>query len=91
MDNKPKALTKDEIKEIAAIEDIQQMWGAENAAEMEEMLDTTVYAVKFDYHSGSPGYVGDYFILQGDAIGEPIELIRNNKERTLAIVDASTL
>jgi hypothetical protein len=91
MDNKPKALTIKEIKEIAAIEDIQQMWGAENAAEMEEMLDTTVYAVKFDYHSGSPGYVGDYFILQGDAIGEPIELIRNNKERTLAIVNASTL
>jgi hypothetical protein len=91
MDNKPKALTRKEIKEIAAIEDIQQMWGAENAAEMEEMLDTTVYAVKFDYQSGSPGYVGDYFILQGDAIGEPIELIRNNKERTLAIVDASTL
>ena len=43
------------------------MWGAENAAEMEEMLDTKVYAVKFNYHSGSPGYVGDYFILQGDA------------------------
>jgi hypothetical protein len=77
MDNKPKALTKKEIEEIAAIEDIQQMWGAANAAEMEEMLDTTVYAVKFDYHSGSPGYVGDYFILQGDAIGEPLELIRN--------------
>jgi hypothetical protein len=91
MDNKPKTLSKDEIKEIAAIEDIRHMWGAETAAEMEEMLDTTVYAVKFDYHSGSPGYVGDYFILQGDAIGEPIELIRNNKERTLAIVDASTL
>jgi hypothetical protein len=91
MDNKPKALTSKDIMEIAAIEDIQQMWGAENAAEMEEILDTTVYAVKFDYHSGSPGYVGDYFILQGDAIGEPIELIRNNKERTLAIVNASTL
>jgi hypothetical protein len=91
MDNKPKALTKNEIEEIAAIEDIQQMWGAETAAEMEEILDTTVYAVKFDYQSGSPGYVGDYFILQGDAIGEPIELIRNSKERALAIVDASTL
>jgi hypothetical protein len=77
MNNKPMALTSKEIKEMAAIEDIQQMWGAENAAEMEETLDTTVYAVKFDYMSGSPGYVGDYFILQGDALGEALELVRN--------------
>jgi hypothetical protein len=91
MDNKPKALTKDEIREIAAIEDIQQMWGAQDAAEMEKMLDTTVYAVKFDYQSVmGPGYIGDYFILQGDALGEAIELIRS-KERTLTIVDARTL
>lgn len=91
MDNKPKALTRDEIKEIAAIEDIQQMWGAQDAAEMEEMLDTTVYAVKFDYQSGiGPGYVGDYFILQGDALGEAIELIRN-KDRKIIIIDADTL
>ena len=77
MNNKPSALTSQEIKEIGAIEDIQQMWGAENAAEMEELLNNTVYAVKFDYQSGSPGYVGDYFILQGVALGEALELIRN--------------
>jgi hypothetical protein len=90
MDNKPNALGLDEIKEIAAMEDIQQMWGAENAAEMEEMLETTVYAVKFNYHSGSPGYVGDYFILQGDALGEALELIRN-KDGQIVIVDDRTL
>lgn len=78
MDNKPQALTNKEIKEIAAIEDIQQMWGATDAADMEDILDTMVYAAKFDFHSGSPGYVGDYFILQGDALGEAaVELIRN--------------
>ncbi len=76
MNNKPMGLTKDEIKEIATIEGIQQMWGASNAAEMAKMLDTEVYAVKFHYQSGGPGYVGDYFILQGDALGEPLELIR---------------
>ena len=83
MDNKPNALSPDEIKEIAAMEDIHQMWGAENAAEMEEMLETTVYAVKFNYHSGSPGYVGDYFILAGDALGEPIQLIRKDGKLAL--------
>ena len=90
MNNKPMALTSKEIKEIAAIKDIQESWGAENATEMEEMLDTQVYAVKFDYMSGSPGYVGDYFILQGDAIGEAFELIRN-KDGAIVIVDDRTL
>jgi hypothetical protein len=81
MDNKPKALSNDEIKEIAAIEDIQQMWGARNAGEMEETLDAMVYAVKFDFHSGSPGYVGDLYILQGDVLtgDPPIVLTRNGK------------
>ena len=77
MDNKPMALTSNEVKELAAMEDIRQMWGAESATEMEEILDTTVYAVKFNYQSGGPGYVGDYFILQGDALGEALELVRN--------------
>jgi hypothetical protein len=90
MDNKPKALTSREIKEIAAKEDIQQMWGAENAVEMEEMLVESVYAVKFDYHSGSPGYIGDYFILQGDLLGEAITLIRN-KIGKIVIIDSRTL
>jgi hypothetical protein len=90
MDNKPHALTKKEMKEIADMKSIREMWGAEDAAEMEEMLDKDVYAVKFDYMSGSPGYVGDYFILQGDAIGEALELVRN-KDSQIVIVDDSTL
>jgi hypothetical protein len=90
MDNKPHALTTNEMKEIAEIESIRQMFGAENAAEMQELLDKDVYAVKFNYMSGSPGYFGDYIILQGDAIGDPLELVRN-KAGQLVIVDDSTL
>ena len=71
-------LTREEIKEIASIEAIQQSWGAEDATEMEEILVGTVYAVKFKFQAGGPGYVGDYFILAGDALGEPIQMIREN-------------
>ena len=78
MNNKPMALSRQEIKEIAAVEDIRQMWGANDPDEMEAMLDDTVYAVKFEFHSSAPGYVGDYFILAGDAFGEPVHLIRKN-------------
>lgn len=76
MDNKPQALTRTEIEEIAGMEDIRQMWGAESAAEMEGMLETSVYAVKFTYQSGGPGYVGDLYILLGDTPDEPLRLIR---------------
>jgi hypothetical protein len=86
MGNKPIALSREEMKEIAAMEDIQQMWGADNPAEMEEMLDTIVYAVKFNYEADGPGYVGDYFILQGGALGEAIELVRN-KDGQIIIID----
>jgi hypothetical protein len=53
--------------------------GAEDVKEMETLLDETVYAVKFRFSAGMmPGYVGDYFILVGDALGEPVQLIRQD-------------
>jgi hypothetical protein len=76
MNNKPMALTSAEIKEIASIEDIQQMWGAENADDMASILLDSAYAVKFHFISGGPGYVGDLYVLFGDAPGEPVRLIR---------------
>jgi hypothetical protein len=79
MDNKPMALSREEMKEIAAIEDIQQMWGAEDAAEMEEFFDAVIYAAKFDFVSGATGgYAGDLYVLFGDAPGQPVRLIRVN-------------
>ena len=54
-----------------------------NTAEMEDFLDTTVYAVKFDFHSGGPGYAGDYFILAGDMLGETVQLIRRDGKLVL--------
>jgi len=86
MNNKPLELGREEMKEIAEIEGIRQMWGAESAADMEAMLDKQVYAVKFHYQSGGPGYVGDYFILQGDAIGEALELFRDG-DGQIKIID----
>jgi hypothetical protein len=86
MDNKPIALSRAEIKEIAALEVIQQSWGAEDAKEMEALLDDTVYAVKFNFSPSSPGYCGDYFILAGDALGEPYQLIRKNGKGELVFL-----
>lgn len=60
------------------------MWGARNVEEMAEIL-RDAYAVKFNYHSGGPGYVGDYFIIQGDAIGYALELIRDKAGKVVLI------
>ena len=54
------------------------MWGLEPETTPEEFSDM-VYGVKFDFTSGSPGYVGELYILQGDALtgDPPLVLIRD--------------
>jgi len=87
MDTRPHPLTAEEIKEIAALHDVQEMWGARNANEMADMLNDSVYAVKFDFHSGSPGYIGDLYILQGDALtGDPPVTLKRDDGGQLAFV-----
>jgi hypothetical protein len=77
MDNKPQALTDKEIKEIAAIEEVQQSWGANTEREMAEMLEDHICAVKFPkYMTDGPGYAGPLYILMGGAIQPPMLLIR---------------
>jgi len=50
----------------------------------EEFADM-VCGVKFDFVSGSPGYVGDLYILYGDALsGEPMVLIREDGRLAVA-------
>lgn len=58
---------------------IRESWGLEGNETPEEFADMA-YGVKFDFVSGSPGYVGDLYILQGDALGEPMTLIRKDGE-----------
>ena len=83
MTNQPLALSNVEIKEIASIADIQEMWGAQDSEEMELTLKES-YAVKFDFVSGCPGYCGELFVIQGDALDSefpPVRLIRNDEEK----------
>lgn len=52
-------------------------------------FESMVYAAKFHYFSGSPGYVGDLFILQGDVLSEasPILLKRDQRGKLVVLRD----
>jgi len=69
MENKPLPITNAEWKEIVSVPAVREAWGLEDDADPAEFA-SVVYGAKFNFVSGSPGYVGDLYILQGDAITE---------------------
>ena len=79
--NKPQEISMTEWKEIMQIPAIRESWGIEN--ETPNQFAEMVYGVKFDY-DGGPGYNGDLYILHGDAMGEPMTLIRRDGKLVLA-------
>jgi hypothetical protein len=79
-DTKPYPLTSAEWKEIMTIRAIRESWGLEDGTKLDD-FSSQVYAAKFNFISGSPGYVGDLFILQGDTLtgDAPFVLRRDDK------------
>jgi hypothetical protein len=65
---------------------VREAWGLTDEDPNE--FAAVVYAAKFKFSSGSPGYVGDLYILQGDALTDapPIVLRRNDDGHTLLAV-----
>lgn len=72
-----------EWRELGRLPVVRESWGL---AEEQDPLDlaTLAYGAKFDFVSGSPGYVGDIYILQGDALGEPMVFRRGEGNNLIA-------
>jgi hypothetical protein len=81
--NKPQEISISEWKEIMEVPTIKESWGLEGDETPEQFADM-VYGVKFDFVSGGPGYVGVLYILHGDALGEPMTLIRRDGKLVVA-------
>jgi hypothetical protein len=81
-DPNPHKLTEAEWRELGSLLVVRESWGLE---EEHDPLDlaSLAYGAKFDFVSGSPGYVGDLYLLQGDAIGEPMVLRRGENGRLI--------
>ena len=77
MSTQPFQISQEEWQEIFDLKDIKEMWGFLDDDITAKDFSEMVYGVKFDFVSGCPGYVGDLYILQGDALGEPVVLVRD--------------
>lgn len=65
-DRNPYKITNAEWKEVAAVPEVRDAWGLEEGADSMK-LASYAYGARFNFVSGSPGYVGDIYVLQGDA------------------------
>ena len=85
-DTKPYSLSPAEWREIMTIPVIRESWGIEDSTSMSD-FSSQVYAARFDFVSGSPGYVGDLFILQGDTLtGDAPFVLRRDDDGKLVLL-----
>ena len=69
-----------------AVPVIRESWGIDDDTTRADFV-SQVYAAKFNFVSGSPGYVGDLFILQGDTLtGDPPFVLRRNDKGELFVL-----
>jgi hypothetical protein len=68
-----------------AVRAVREGWGIEDDETVSD-FSAMVYAVKFNFMSGSPGYVGDLFILQGDVPDAAPTVLRRDDKSALIVV-----
>lgn len=65
---------------------IRESWGIEDSVSVSD-FSSHVYAARFEFISGSPGYVGDLFILQGDTLtGDAPFVLRRDETGKLIVL-----
>ncbi len=86
MKTEPITISDKEWEEITNLPEVLEAWGWTKAEMTVQNFKSVVYGVKFDFVSGSPGYVGDLFILLGDALSDPMTLIRDDNTKKLKVL-----
>jgi hypothetical protein len=85
-DMKPHPVTPAEWSEIMAVPVVRESWGLQEDASIDG-FSSQVYAAKFNFVSGSPGYVGEVFILQGDVLtGDPPFVLYRDRDSHLTVL-----
>ena len=82
----PIPLTDAEWCEIIKVPAVREAWGIPANEDPQEFA-ASVYAGKFKFQSSGPGYVGDLYILQGDALtDDPPMVLRRNEDGALVAI-----
>lgn len=88
MSTQPLEIGRAEWDEIGALEAVRQSWGIDDSENFADFATDNIYGVKFHFHSGSPGYAGDLFLLQGDTLaGDPPLMIIRDQSGALDLCD----
>ena len=82
-DPNPKQLTKAEWRELGSLTVVRESWGLETDQDPLD-LASLAYGAKFDFVSGSPGYIGEIYILVGDSLDEPMAFQRDKSGGLIA-------
>jgi len=70
-----------------AVQEVKESWGIEDTDMTPADFANQVYAAKFNFISGSPGYVGELFILQGDVLtGDAPMVLRRDSSGSLIVL-----
>lgn len=81
--NLPLPISNDEYQEILTVPEVKQAWGISEGNAID--AGPYLYAVKFNFMSGSPGYVGPLYLIYGDVVsGNPFVLIRDGDKLVTA-------
>lgn len=81
----PHPISPEEWEQIIALPAVREAWGLSDDEKPSDSA-AMIYGVKFNFVSGSPGYVGDLYILQGDALAdEPPMVLRRADDGTLLV------
>jgi hypothetical protein len=79
-------VTPEQWKELASVESIAQSFGVCEEADPGKALSECAYGVRFTFSPMTmPSYMGDLFILVGDAIDAPLSVIRDRDGSLLAL------
>lgn len=88
----PHPLSERDWTELASIQVVADSFGldAEPTEVRGSQLARAAYGVRFDFVSGSPGYVGDMYIVHGDYLSAPPLVFTRDGSGRLELVDYSS-